>query len=94
MAGPIDVTDWKEVAPETRGKRSKLWVEDADGRMWLRKEHREGRPCEPAIESRALRLARACGISAALGRGCVWRVGGTLRHGIVVLQFLSSSTEQ
>jgi hypothetical protein len=94
MPDLTDVTDWNEVAWETRGKRSKCWVADPGGRLWLRKEHREGRPYEPAIESRARGLARACGMAAALGRACVWRAGSTRRHGIVVLQFLSSATEQ
>jgi hypothetical protein len=84
----IDVTDWLKVSQESRGRRPKWWVENpADGTLWLRKEHRESRPFEPAIEVLALRLARASGLPAPRSFPCVWVDGQARKRGVVIETF-------
>ncbi len=60
---------------EQRGRRSKQWVTDSDGREWLRKEPRESRPAEPAIEVFTLELAARCGLPIAPARLATWSGG-------------------
>lgn len=60
----LDVTNWPEVGYENRGLRPKAWLGAPDGSTWLRKEPRDSRPFELAIEATAARLARACGLEA------------------------------
>ncbi len=89
----VDVTSWAVTQNEPRGKRPKCWVKDVDGRSWLRKEPRESRPHEPAIESLALRLARAVGIDAPRSYAATWTESGASRRGLVVELFLREDEE-
>ncbi len=80
---------WSVVAEESRGKRTKVWVRDPEGRRWLRKEHHESRPFEPAIEALALRLARAVGVPAPVSHVSRWiDATGYERRGLLVELFL------
>src|SRR5690242_18521037 len=87
-----DVSDWQPVGEEPRGKRAKYWVhgENAD---WLRKEPRDLRPTEPAIETLTLRLADAAAIPAAESQLAVWATAGESKRGIVVRRFLDEKLE-
>jgi len=84
----VDVTSWSSCGEETRGRRTKRWVNAPDGSVWLRKEPRPGRPNEIGIEVFTLGLARACGLNAAEGRPAWWREDLSERRGICVLKFL------
>jgi hypothetical protein len=90
----LDVGDWVVEHQEMRGKRPKYWARDGGGARWLRKEPRETRPTEPAIETSMLRVARAIGLPAPESAACVWRdPAGTERRGIVVRLFLDDQEE-
>ena len=88
----VDVSGWPMEHQESRGKRPKYWVRDPDGVLWLRKQPRESRPTEPAIESLMLRLARAVGISAPESFACQWLDSASqpTHRGIVVRMFTDS----
>lgn len=90
----LDVTSWPQVHQETRGRRVKLWVEAPDGSHWLRKEPRDSRPFEPAIEALMLRLAEEVGVTAAEGSVCVWLDGSEMKRGLIVRLFLNRKREQ
>jgi len=83
-----DVTGWTPAQQEPRGLRAKLWVEDDGGQLWLRKERRESRPYEPAIEALTLELARRCQFEVAQGRACTWTTPeGAATRGFVSKKF-------
>lgn len=85
----LDTTTWLVVGEESRGKRTKVWVEDPEGDRWLRKEPRDSRPFEPAVEAIALRLARAAGLSAPSSHVSRWRDrSGNEHRGILVQLFV------
>src|SRR4051812_3294888 len=102
----VDVTNWPVAGDEPRGLRAKCWLFDPWGTQWLRKDSirrpRQGRlqprekKFEPTIEALVLRLASACGLSAAVGHPCRW--DDVLRpdaKGIVVRVFTKpGSTEE
>lgn len=88
-----DVTEWKVVEVEPRGKRSKAWVEDPSGHRWLRKLPRETRPSEPVVEALALRLARASSLEAPESHLCVWRESDGERRGLVVRSFTAQESD-
>lgn len=92
----LDVTAWPIVHEETRGKRVKRWVEAPapDSTHWLRKEPRDSRPCEPAIEALMLNLAQEAGVPSAEGSVCEWREGSEFKRGLVVRLFLDRRREQ
>ena len=84
----VDVSSWRIAGQETRGKREKFWVVDPQNQEWLRKEPREKRPYERAIEATVLRMARALGLAAPASNLCCWvRTDGDSRTGIVVRRF-------
>lgn len=92
----MDVTSWRELLVEVRGLRTKAWVEsDSDGTRWLRKEPRDHRPNEPAIEAVMLWLAKQSKIAAAIGRLCHWTdADGVANHGLIVKSFISCPEEE
>lgn len=92
----LDVTAWPIVHEESRGKRVKRWVEAPapDGSHWLRKEPRDSRPFEPAIEALMLHLAEGAGVPSAEGSVCEWREGSEAKRGLVVRLFLDRRREQ
>lgn len=87
----LDVTGWPIIAGEPRGVRPKWWILGPDGARWLRKEPRDSRPYEPAIELATLTLARLAGFptpDAALAR---WTTDDGIQHrGLVVRTFLKT----
>lgn len=84
-----DVTHWLPAAPESRGKREKLWVVDPEGNRWLRKLALVSppRPFEPMVEATTLRLARAAGLQAPESHPCEWVEQDERRQGIVIRSF-------
>jgi HipA-like C-terminal domain len=90
----IDVSTWPTVLVESRGLRAKDWVQDPSGTHWLRKEPKESRPFEVAIEALMLRLADEVGVTSALGSACVWKHGDVENRGLAVELFLDRDREQ
>lgn len=97
----VDATGWEELQPEQRGLRTKQWVRDQDGTVWLRKSIRGwelvpggSRPTEPAVECFTLELARRCGFEVALGRPAVWDGPTGQVRGLVSRRFHDESEEQ
>lgn len=90
----LDVSEWRAALAEPRGQRAKLWVIAPDGSDWLRKEPRESRPYEPAVEMLMLQLARQAGLRAAEGIACHWRDAGKSKRGVVVRLFVNRAKEQ
>jgi len=76
-------------AEENRGVRVKLWIEDPNHTLWLRKSPRARSPYEPAIECVALALAEASGVPAARAELCEWNGS----RGILVRNFLNKPEE-
>lgn len=92
---PLDVTDWENAGAATAGKRNKTWLRcPDDDSTWLRKERWAGRPCEPAIEVLALRLAARVGLRAAEARLCRWRGPDDTHVGIISKLFLDREREE
>lgn len=91
-----DVTDWKEESVDSRGKRAKCWIRDPDGGVWLRKQPRESRPYEPAIELATLILAKEASLPAAEAQLAMWRepVSGESKRGLIVRRFLNDEHEE
>ena len=73
---------------ESRGLRAKDWVQSPHGTHWLRKEPKDSRPFEVAIEALMLRLADEVGVTAALGSACIWKEGDVEKRGLAVELFL------
>jgi hypothetical protein len=90
----IDVTAWEAVAYETHGIRSKCWLVAPDGSRWLRKEPRQSRPYEPAIECLALEIAGRVGLDTARGKPCMFREGESSKTGIISRYFLDGRDEE
>lgn len=90
----FEVSNWPQVLEENRGRRVKAWVQSPAGTHWLRKEPKESRPYELAIEALALRLAEEVGVVAANGSVCAWQVDGSEKRGLVVELFLNRDREQ
>lgn len=84
-----DVNGWPGRAEENRGVRVKLWIEDPNHTLWLRKSPRARSPYEPAIECVALALAEASGVPAARAELCEWNGS----RGILVRNFLNKPEE-
>ncbi|HEY0463827.1 MAG TPA: HipA domain-containing protein [Polyangiaceae bacterium] len=90
----LDVSDWPHVLEENRGRRVKAWVQSPSGAHWLRKEPKESRPYEVAIEALMLRLADEVGLVAANGSVCTWQEHGIQKRGLAVELFLDRDREQ
>lgn len=91
----VDVSSWVPAGHEVRGKRVKVWVEDPEGNRWLRKEplKQPAKPNEPAIETFALRLARAAGLRAPESFACEWEGVSGRERGLVVRSFAERGDE-
>lgn len=95
----LEVSAWTAFAPETRGRRPKLWVKDPDGNAWLRKEplspppagtpQHTARRTEPAIELLALELSKRVGIETSSARPASWNGG----RGVVSRRFHEDDEE-
>lgn len=90
----LDVSTWPIVMVDTRGLRNKSWIRDPSGTHWLRKEPKESRPFEVALEALMLRLSDEVGVPAAVGSVCTWNEGGAERRGLAVRLFLDRDREQ
>jgi len=90
----FEVSSWPQVLEENRGRRVKAWVQSPAGTHWLRKEPKESRPYELAIEALVLRLAEEVGLVAANGSVCTWQGHGSEKRGLAVELFLDRDREQ
>ena len=84
---------WEVLQRELRGNRTKMWVQDPGGSLWLRKEPHPGKPYQSITETIALAIAREVGVPAPDGFPCRWTDAQGEKSGIVVRSFLTEGED-